>query len=189
MHSGTTRQRADLECPRMKSPDPASLQNLNDIILPTAVSWWPLANGWYFLFGLLVMVISWLAYRSRQRWVAARYRRAALHELQLLEVGIHSDTNRDGCLRQIPILLKRTALSAYPRNKVASLSGAPWYDFLNSKVRTPLFTGTSVTYLDSISYSSGELSSVDNQAATTLLDVSRQWLKHHANPARDGKET
>ena len=173
----------------MKTPDPASLQNLNDIVLPTAINWWPLANGWYFLFGLLVIVISWLAYRSRQRWVAARYRRAALHELQLLEAGIHSDTNRDRCLRQIPILLKRTALSAYPRNEVASLSGTPWYDFLNSKVRNPLFTDTMVARLDSISYSSGELSSVDHQAASALLDVSKQWLRHHANPARDGEET
>lgn len=173
----------------MKSPDPASLQNLNDIVLPTAVSWWPLANGLYFLFGLLVMVISWLAYRSRQRWIAARYRRAALHELQLLEVGIQSDTSRDSCLRQIPVLLKRTALSAYPRNEVASLSGTPWFDFLNSKVREPLFTGTTVTCLDSISYSNGELSSVDNQAASALLDVSRQWLKHHAIASMNGKET
>jgi hypothetical protein len=189
MHSGITRLRTDLECHRMKTPDPASLQNLNDIVLPTAINWWPLANGWYFLFGILAMGILWLAYRSRQRWNAARYRRAALHELQLLEAGIHSDTNRDSCLRQIPILLKRTALSAYPRHEVASLSGAPWYDFLNSKVRNPLFTDTTVAKLDSISYSSGDLGSVDHQDATALLDVSKQWLKHHANPARDGGET
>ena len=173
----------------MKTLDPASLQNLNDIVLPAVVSWWPLAYGWYFLIGLLVIVISWLAYRSRQRWIAARYRRAALHELQLLEAGIHSNTNRDSCLRQIPILLKRTALSAYPRNEVASLSGTRWYDFLNSTLRNPLFIDTTVARLDSISYSSGELSSVDEQAASALLDISKQWLKHHASPARDGEET
>ena len=173
----------------MKSSDPASLQNLNDIVLPAVVSWWPLATGWYFLLSLFGIVIMWLAYRSRQRWIAAQYRRTALHELQLLEVGIQSEANRDRSLRQIPILLKRTALSAYPRNEVASLSGAPWFEFLNSKVTEPLFTGTTVTCLDSINYSNGDLSSVDNQAVSVLLDVSRRWVKNHVVDSRDSKET
>jgi len=62
----------------MNSPDPASLQNLNDIALPATVGWWPLATGWYFLVGLLLITLAWLSYRSLQRWINNRYRRAAL---------------------------------------------------------------------------------------------------------------
>ena len=173
----------------MKSPDPASLQNLNDIVLPAASGWWPVASGWYFLFGLLFVVFAWLGYRSLQRWQADRYRRAALYELQLLAEGIQSTANRDASLRQIPKLLKRTALSAYPRYEVASLSGKDWHSFLNSKVRSPSFTETTFNTLDEVSYRCGELNSVDNQAATALLYASRLWLKQHRHVTRDNRKT
>ncbi|NOR19848.1 MAG: DUF4381 family protein, partial [Xanthomonadales bacterium] len=107
----------------MKLNDPASLQNLNDIVLPANVEWWPLASGWYFLLGLLLIAVGWYGYRSAQRWIANRYRRAALRELELLKEAVGNDVDRNNNLRQLPVLLKRTALSAYPRHQVASLSG------------------------------------------------------------------
>jgi hypothetical protein len=175
----------------MKSPDPASLQNLNDIVLPATVDWWPLAPGWYFLFALLLIVLAWFGYRSLHRWMNNRYRRAALRELQLLADRIHATEERDANLRQIPILLKRTALSAYPRKQVASLTGDDWFHFLNSTVKNPSFTESTANTLNTISYSSGELSVIDSQATTTLLNASRQWLKQHQPIPRteDGRET
>jgi len=168
----------------MKSSDPASLQNLNDIVMPAPVGWWPLATGWYFLFGLLLIAIAWIGFRSLRHWMDNRYRRAALHELQMLADQIHTPEEqhteeRDAKLRQIPILLKRTALSAYPRNQVASLTGKDWFHFLNSTVKIPSFTKTTASTLNKISYSSGELGVVDEQATRALLNASRHWLKHH----------
>ena len=175
----------------MKSPDPASLQNLNDIVLPATVSWWPLAIGWYFLIGLLLIGLSWFGYRSLHHWMNNRYRRAALRKLQLLAEGVQSAANRDSSLRQIPILLKRTALSIYPRSRVASLTGKDWFNFLNSTVKNPPFTESTARTLDKISYSSGALTDVDSQTATALLNASRQWLKFHLPTARpkEGRET
>jgi hypothetical protein len=180
----------------MKSLDPASLQNLNDIVLPATVGWWPLATGWYFLFGLLLIAFAWFGYRSLHRWMNNRYRRAALHKLQLLADQIHASEERDAekrdaKLRQIPILLKRTALSAYPRSQVASLTGKDWFHFLNSTVKNPLFTESTASTLKKISYSCGELNAVDSHATTALLNASRQWLKHHQPAARpkDSRET
>jgi hypothetical protein len=177
----------------MKSPDPASLQNLNDIVLPAIVSWWPLAPGWYFLSGLLLIVFAWYGYRSLQRWMNNRYRRAALRELQLLADRIQATEKRDAKkrdanLRQIPVLLKRTALSVYPRSQVASLTGKDWYHFLNSVVKTPSFSESTAGTLEKISYSTGELSAVDSQGTTALLTASRQWLKHH-QPAAQSKDS
>ena len=168
----------------MKSPDPASLQNLNDIVLPEAAGWWPLASGWYVLIGLFIVTTAWFSYRSLQRWKANRYRRAALHDLQLLTERIQKGANRDASLRQIPVLLKRTALSAYPRYQVAALSGADWHRFLNARVKHPLFTEATFATLDEISYSCGGLDSVDAQSATTLLDASGLWLKQHESSTR-----
>ena len=163
----------------MKSPDPASLQNLNDIVLPAAESWWPLASGWYILFGLLLTGLVWFSYRTLKRWIRNRYRRAALLELQVLSGRLQNNAERDSCLRQIPILLKRTALSVYPRSEVASLSGKDWYQYLNSKLKSPVFTQDTAGMLETITYSFGDLSSVETHATTKLLDASRYWLKHH----------
>jgi len=163
----------------MKSPDPASLQNLNDIILPASVGWWPLATGWYVLFGISMIILAWFSYQSIRRWFADRYRRAALNELRSIEEGIRSAAKRDSSLRQIPILLKRTALSAYQRDQVASLSGKDWHDFLNTTLRTPVFSESISSILDKLSYTSGDLSSVDSQAVTALLNASKKWLQHH----------
>jgi hypothetical protein len=175
----------------MKSPDPASLQNLNDIVLPEAAGWWPLASGWYFLLGLLLIILGWFIYTSIQHRIKNRYRRAALHQLQLLAQDINKTDKRDSVLRQIPILLKRTALTAYPRRQLASLTGKSWHDFLNSKVGTPSFTESSCSSLDNISYSVGNLDKVDAEATSELLKACKHWLKHHqpADPSKQGMET
>lgn len=168
----------------MKSTDPASLQNLNDIVLPTAVNWWPLAAGWYVLLGSFLLAVAWFGYQAWKHWGNNRYRRAALNELQLLTATIQTTEKHDASLRQLPVLLKRTALSAYPRDIVAPLSGDDWYQFLNAQLKKPSFTATSTGLLDNISYSSGDLSSIDSQATTTLLNAIKHWLRYHQPPAR-----
>jgi hypothetical protein len=190
MHLVTTRAQDVTECTQMKSPDPASLQNLNDIVIPASVDWWPLATGWYVVIGVLMIILAWVSYRSLRRWFDNRYRRAALHELQLLAQGIQNDANHDANLRQIPVLLKRTALSAYPRDRVASLSGKDWHDFLNSTLKTPVFSESTTAVLDELSYTSGDLSSVDVQAEEDLLGASKKWLQYHvAQSSKTGRKT
>ena len=163
----------------MKSPDPSSLQNLNDIVLPAVVGWWPLASGWYYLLGFLLIVIGWFGNRSLRRWTRDRYRRSAQQELTAISESLQSKSKRTQNLRQIPALLKRTALSAYPRSEVASLSGKDWHEFLNSTLTTPLFTEEVSSTLDIISYKAGPLDAVDSGSVENLLIVSRRWVKHH----------
>jgi len=175
----------------MNSPDPASLQNLNDIVLPVAVGWWPLASGWYYLLGILLLVVAWLVYVAIRNWDRNRYRRDALHQLQLLARDIEDSEKRDAGLRQVPVLLKRTALSVYPRSQLASLTGKNWLDFLNSKVSTASFTTSTAGLLDKLSYSVGDLNAVDTKAANELLSACNHWLKHHQPDPRQkpGLET
>ena len=160
-------------------------------MLPATIAWWPLAGGWYFLLGLLLIALAWLSYKSIRRWTNNRYRRAALNELQILTGDIQNVEKRDSSLRQLPVLLKRTALCAYPRSKVASLSGAEWYGFLNSQLKTPCFTNATSGVLDSISYSTGDLGAIDTQSTTDLLDAIKHWLSYHhpATRSDEGKES
>jgi len=168
----------------MTSTDPSSLQNLNDIVLPAAVDWWPLAIGWYVLIGLVLISIAWFGYQAIQHRFKNRYRREALRQLQLLEKDLQTDAKRNASLRQLPILLKRTALCAYPRTDVASLAGNDWHEFLNSKLKTPVFTASTARHLDNISYSCGDLAETDSEATAELLNASKYWLQHHQPACR-----
>ena len=100
--------------------DPASLDNLCDIAIGPPVSWWPLAPGWWVVIGIAVVVIAVAAWRVWMRWQANAYRRAALDELGNAKTA-----------SAIAELLKRTALAAFPRMDVASLSGSAWCQWLS----------------------------------------------------------
>ena len=85
--------------------------------------WWPLAPGWWVVFGVVGIIaltglIRYLLKRQRNL-----YRRWALQELDALDLP-----------KVLPTLLKRVALAAYSRAEVGALAGASWLDFLNREV-------------------------------------------------------
>ena len=99
--------------------DPASLDNLREIILPPPAPWWPPAPGWWMLLGLLTLLGVIVAFRAWRRWRAGAYRRAALRELAAAT-----------SVAVIAQILKRTALVGYARTEIASLSGSAWLAWL-----------------------------------------------------------
>lgn len=173
---------------RVKSPDPASLQNLNDIFRPAEIGWWPLATGWYVLLALLCVLAVWLVFHIYTRWIKNQYRREALSQLKQLESGFQNPANRDVSLRQIPSLLKRTAITAYPREQVASLTGKPWFAFLNATQKTPAFNSANSATLEKIAYSADSLTTVDTASALALISASRYWLRQHRAEQLSGRQ-
>ena len=161
--------------------DAGSLQNLNDIVMPSPVAWWPPAPGWYVLFVLVLLgllVMAWLQWR---RWRANRYRREALAELSL----IRTNTTSTG-MAGLPELLKRAALSVWPRGEVAALTGPDWHQFLDRTAGLNQFCSGAGETLDRLAYlkpgsGAGEL---DARQASQLLDASELWLKNHKHPAQ-----
>jgi hypothetical protein len=109
------------------NPDPASLDNLRSIVEPPAVSWWPPAPGWWVVAAACGLAALVVAVRRWRVWRANAYRRAALRELS---------TATD--VAEIAEILKRTALCAYPRVDVASLSGGAWVTRLEATARQPV---------------------------------------------------
>ena len=101
--------------------DDASLDNLHDIVELPPVSWWPLAMGWWILMLICGAVLCVLAHRTWRKWRGNEYRRSALRSLATAST-----------VREVDELLKRTALCVYPRNRVATLSGQAWGDWLQN---------------------------------------------------------
>lgn len=117
--------------------NPQTAIELRDIHLPEAVSWWPLAWGWWVLIAITLLLCGiglwkWLQWRKRQAPI-----RQALSLLTQLEQQLVSEPQK--LVAEISVLLRRVAMSRFPCEEVAGLTGQAWLDFLNQTVPKPLF--------------------------------------------------
>src|SRR5262245_40065720 len=108
------------------NPDPTSLDRLHDIVAPPAAPWWPPAPAWYWVLAFVLVLVVALVLDRLLRWQRNRYRREALAELFQQEVALYNPVRRAAALEGLAALLKRTALTAFPRNQVATLTGPAW---------------------------------------------------------------
>jgi hypothetical protein len=108
------------------TPQAGNLIDLLDQLVeppaPPPVAMTPQTAGWAVLAVLLVLFLAWLGWRFWRRWRANAYRRAALAEL---------DAAGDDPAA-IAAILRRTALAAWPRERVAGLTGPDWLRFLDA---------------------------------------------------------
>jgi hypothetical protein len=160
--------------------DPTSLQNLYDILPPAPVPWWPLAPGWYVVGGVALVLAAWASWRWWRHWQAAAYRRAALAELQQLKTRTADNAQRVAALQELPALVKRTALVAFPRQEVASLSSTAWLQFLDRTGCTDAFTRGRGQLLPALSYDPHAAGGLAAQDMAELFNVVSGWIRHHS---------
>lgn len=142
----------------------APLDNLHDFYQPPQPAWIPQTAGWYVVFAIVGLLIVWAILHAIRGWHANRYRRESLREL----ANIAPD--------QFSALLKRAALSAWPRSKVASLSGGAWLDFLNQTASMSSFHSAPGKSIEEISLRATVMSMEDEQA---LRQVVAEWIRRH----------
>ena len=106
------------------------LDQLHDIAEPPPVSMMPATWGWAILAACLLVLLAagvWAWFRHRRR---TAYRRAALAELRALVPALAGGQDA-AALAVLDRLLRRTALAAFPRAEVATLTGTDWIAFLD----------------------------------------------------------
>lgn len=158
------------------------LAGLHDLVLPAPPDWLPPQGpGWFLLGALLVTGLAWAGRRLWQQHRRNRYRREALAELGHLL----SDAGRPVTALEVSAVLKRTALTAFPRARVATLSGAAWRDFLCS-TGAPAFADDDCVLMFDETYRDD--SPLDLKQRTVLLAAARQWvLAHRVLPEEPGQ--
>ncbi len=152
---------------------PAELP-LRDIHLPEPVGWWPPAPGWW---GLLALVLAgaaawaWLAWRRR-----TRVRRAALAELRRIERDYAADGDVARLARDLSTLMRRAAITAEERRRVAGLTGEEWLAWLDGGLSgRPFSEGPGRCLADAPYRRDPEEGVVD---AMALLGLCRARLRH-----------
>jgi hypothetical protein len=117
-----------------------------------------------------------LLWRARRRSLRDRYRQEALAELASLRAEALPVA---GAAAGRMVLLKRTALSAYPRAEVASLSGPAWWRYLDDHVDEALFAAGLGEECEALAYRDP---AEDDAAAHALerFDLAvEQWIRRH----------
>jgi hypothetical protein len=149
---------------------------MRDIWIPEPVSWWPLAPGWYGLALLMVAGLAYLLWRWRRVARARRYRVLALEELRALR---GSAADAQDAVAALMMLLKRTALAAYPRRQVASLTGTAWWRFLDDSAGGGNFTAHLGPLAASLGYGGESITASQQDILDPLYDAAERWILNH----------
>ena len=145
---------------------------LIDIPLPSPVSLWP--QTWTsvlvatLLAAGLIAAICWLAWRH----YTDRYRREALADLDRI---MQASAPNAGALE---LLVRRTALVAFPRDEIAPLTGAAWLTFLDKPMAV---TNSRRAPAGARSLAPYALRRSRHAELRPLADLVRRWIRtHHA---------
>lgn len=160
------------------------LSQLRDIHLPTPISWWPPAPGWWLLAVLVVAIPFGLyaLYRRRQR---NNWRRSALTELARLRQQFQAQpSSTQMIVSELSVLLRRVAICCFPRDEVAMLSGDKWLAFLDRGMGDgAAFQSEQGRLLTTAPYVAA--ASIAPDTLLTLCTLCENWIKKL--PARGGQ--
>ena len=159
--------------------DAISLDRLHDIIVAPPVPWWPPASGWYWVLGLMVVMLLAALITGLIRWQHNRYRREALAELARHEMALQNAELRSPALLSLAELLKRTAVTAFPREDVATLTGLKWFEFLDDTARGSRFRDALGATLENAIYDPRTADTLDLRKLHSVVEAIRHWIKFH----------
>jgi len=159
--------------------DPASLDRLHDIVVPPAVPWWPPAPAWYWVLGALTIFLLLALASFARYWQRNRYRREALALWRKECARLETDSERPGAIVRLAELLKRTALSAFPRDEVASLTGPAWFGFLDDRTSMANFSSDNGPLMENAAYDPRAAAAIDQAQARAIAGAVGHWIQHH----------
>ena len=156
-----------------------SLDRLHDLVLPPEISWWPPAPAWYWVLGSFALAALWLLVRSFSHWQQQRYRREALAELRAHHAALSDPSQRVQALTALAVLMKRVAITAYPRRETASLTGSVWLAFIDETSGKTAFAESDGSILETVVYGAPTGRPVDDKQVEELAHQVRLWITTH----------
>jgi Domain of unknown function (DUF4381) len=146
-------------------PDQYSLNNLRDIVIPDAPSFWPPAPGLWIALAVVVALVFLVGWHLRENRQRNAYRKAGL--LLLGDARSSHD---------VAVVLKRVALAVFPREQVASLYGDAWVAFLHRTCPRRYFSAMLT-------------SDANDEPDDELVELAGTWIRHHRVPETQAAAT
>lgn len=156
-------------------PNSISQLPLRDVHLPDAISWWPLAVGWWITL-LVIPILLWISfkvYRHLTRKTAVKTAKQILQELKQQRTKTEAQV-----LAEVSALLRRVAMSLASREECASLTGQAWLEYLDKSLDDKPFTRGVGQCLAEVIYRRTTPTHVD---IFELLDLAERWLNAQKN--------
>ncbi|MCL1140187.1 DUF4381 domain-containing protein [Shewanella pneumatophori] len=127
------------------------LAQLVEITTPDAISWWPLAPGWYLVVFVFFITALFVAWHKRKTWLRNQYRRNAIFETQKLTYVEANQLNQ-----LLRLAAQRGSLEWRNKRAQLNVTGKPWFELLNSLGPKDLFTQEQVARLEYLNYHSSQ---------------------------------
>lgn len=124
------------------------------------------APGWTFLLWICIVILIIIGIRQIHRYKRNKYRREAL---RLLE-------NSENSITDVFVILKRTAMHAFGRAEVGSLSGSEWLAFLDASAKGVDFN----SHADVIASALYKETEVTTETRKAILSTAKTWIRTHA---------
>ncbi len=158
------------------------LAGLRAYHLPDTPSWWPPAPGWWALLAIMIaagLIFAWWYTRQRRRGAAARQ---VLRELAGLRERARRDSKSPALTRELSRLLRRFAISIYPRQDVAALTGDAWLQFLDHHGGEGRFQHGPGRHLAEAPYRAEPVTGFDE-----LLSLVEAWVQRNHKTTREAQ--
>lgn len=138
---------------------------------PEAISWLPQTIGWKITFVILFFYLCFKVIAEYKKYKRNTYRRNALKWLKQYQ------SDEEWYYRQLPVLLRKTAISGYDRTTITSLSGGDWDSWLDSQCQKTDFSSSCSMILHQLAFAPDfNLSAQEKQL---LIQHVSTWIKHH----------
>jgi Domain of unknown function (DUF4381) len=154
------------------NPNPQQVLQLRDIHLPGEPAFWPPAPGWWFVAAVIIALLGWMAVIAFRRYRIHRQRQRVFAVLASLEHELASERSPDA-LARMSLLLRRLALTRFPRERVAALTGSAWLRFLDESGGNGRFAEGPGRVLSTGPYQRSLPGDLD---ASGLVALIREWV-------------
>ena len=157
------------------------LQQLKELPDPPLPAFWPQTWGWWALLALILLATAMYATHRYRRYRANAYRRQALAELNQVLIHWQAAPGDISPLRDIPGLLKRTALARLGPEHLGtrSMGGDDWQQLLQRMSSAPL-PADFAAQLGLLAYADDR--AVQQLDLALLYKHCRLWLETHHDP-------
>ncbi|MEZ8649049.1 DUF4381 domain-containing protein [Vibrio splendidus] len=152
--------------------------DLSPIITPSAPSWWPLAWGWW------AVIITAIALIALVFFIVKRRKNNQQAKQEALSYFSNSQSQDDLSPSAAQDIVRQAALSYFPRDKVAGLSGDDWLAFLDAQLAKPLFAAKQSQWQQALYQDTALMSDEQKKAQQQLVNDCETWLRKALPPKR-----